>query len=210
MQQDSAPGAVEAETTEGADKAPGASLPRRRPLTPKRAATGRAYLADPTEHSGTLMVRAGFKPSSARNPAQNLDGQTPRDLAHRVLQEQAEGVTLSTLERKALKTLDVVLSRDDPGQTEVTAAGGLLRLKREFGEDEDPHALTSADLRNAERDRLRLVRLGILMVERRGIEGALALLDRASVRKLGLHFHELPRAFVDLDPGAVRFRGRER
>jgi hypothetical protein len=182
---------IEAEVVVEPDRAPGRNVTRTKPLTVLREAAGRARLADPRASEGRIMLRAGFSASSARNPFDNLSGQTTRDLALRVVQEQPD--RLSDLTPLALKTLRQVMSDEDiSAQTRTVAAAGTLRLAAELGDD-DLDQVTADELQSAHILKLRLLRLGILMATHHGVEAALQRVDQASVAATGMVLREAAR-----------------
>lgn len=132
-------------------------------------------------------LAAGYAEHTANSPRRN--GLLPSRLLPAV--EREEGVSLATLEKKALRTLDTVLSRDDPGQTEATTAGGVLRMRREFSDEEQSDSGPTHD--GAQSTRLCLLtaaRLGARLGSRFGERAAAAILARLQAHGLD----ELPPA----------------
>jgi hypothetical protein len=134
------------------------------------------------------MVRGGYSASSARKPAEILGG-TSRDLARRVIQEQPD--SLSALRPLSLRTLREIISDDGvSAQTRANAAGGVLRLAAELGEDEQAGEITDEDRIAAHVYRLRLLRLGMLLCARYGFAVALERLDKAAHARLGMSLQD--------------------
>jgi len=142
------------EQQRGVDKA----RPRRQ-LTALQRSLGEQRLKDPIASEAKVAVRAGYTAATAKNPS--LNSLRSFDYAKQLLKEQGKraGPSFSTLRRKALTTLDAVMSdQDETGSTRVGAAASSLRLMIDLPDETDATPAEARDRATAHRQRL--LRLG--------------------------------------------------
>lgn len=147
------------DTGEEPDKARGTSVPpkRRAPRGPRPRAVrvGMRLLDGRANSAGEAMLAEGLSPNTAINPAANGYGRLA--VMQAALAVQGREDTLSGLKPLAVRTIRSILEdENENGATRANAAGGVLRLSAEIGEDGE--SSTDAAVAHVRLDRLRIMR----------------------------------------------------
>lgn len=130
------------------------------------------------------LVRAGYSPSTARNPSQN--GYQPVEMLQTWQQHaEAQGDSIKALKPLAVRTLRGILEdQEESGQTRAMTATAAIRLGAELDE-ETAVDLTAADKLFALASLFQAQRVGMKGGAVYGYERAMERLEEAAEARLG-------------------------